>query len=78
MHKERLIILIAVIAVVAGFLYWYFVFRVNAPLESPLAEEPASLGGQIGAEAQNPIRDDLPTFAPDVNPIDGLYKNPFE
>ena len=81
MHKERLIILVAVIVLAAGFAYWYFALREQpAVFETPVGEleGPASLGAQIAEEAQNPIKGEVPTVAPQVNPIEGLYKNPFE
>ncbi|MEK9180106.1 MAG: hypothetical protein AAB897_01705 [Patescibacteria group bacterium] len=80
-HKERLIILIAVLILLAGFAYWFFVLRGVSPvIETPVGEfdGPASLGAQLAEEAQNPLKNALPAVAPDVNPIEGLYKNPFE
>ena len=80
-HKERLIILIAVLILAAGFAYWYFALREKpADLTPPIGEleGPTSLGAQIAEEAQNPIKGNVPTVAPQVNPIGGLYKNPFE
>lgn len=80
-HKERLAIIIAILVLAAGFLYWYFALReraVTPPIETPAGAQPASLGEQLLEKAQNPIKGEVPELAPVTNPIEGLYKNPFE
>lgn len=80
-HKERLVILIAVLVLAAGFLYWYFALReqpVAPPIETEEGAQPASLGEQLLEKAQNPIKGEVPKLDPVTNPIEGLYKNPFK
>ena len=82
---ELILIVVAVAVVVALFGYWYFVMRIGEapppaaePSVAPLAE-PSSLGETIYEQAQNPIQNEIPAADnPTVNPIEGVYKNPFE
>ncbi|MBI4087631.1 MAG: hypothetical protein HY434_02260 [Candidatus Liptonbacteria bacterium] len=79
MSKRNLVVLIVVVAVVAGALYWYFVMNKGAfvaPEEA--APAPQTLGGDIYEKSQNPIQDKVPTLDPVANPVQGLYKNPFQ
>lgn len=82
MHKEKLLILAAVLVLAAGFAYWYFVMREQAvvlpPIETEEGAQPASLGEQLLEEAQNPLKGEVPELKPVVNPVEGLYKNPFD
>lgn len=83
MHKEKLLILVAVLVVLAGFAYWYFALRgaATAPGEEVgLSDESEtqSLGVQLLEKAQNPVKDTVPQLKSTVNPLEGLYKNPFE
>ena len=87
--KERVIILIAVVLTVAGFVYWYF---NRANFASPVAPQvpvvptstatyphgAQSLGEKIYENSQNPIGSKIPSLNPVTNPLDGAYKNPFE
>lgn len=69
----------------AGYFAWrsYESAKVTstAPV-TPLTEEEASradLGSSLLEKAQNPIQDKLPeTVAPVPNPIQDIYKNPFQ
>ena len=64
---------IAVILAVAGFFYWK---KYYTPPPQEAAETQASttdLGSELYGQANNPIQGELPE-----NPIEGVYKNPFE
>lgn len=63
---------IAVILAVAGFFYWKSYYT---PLPAEEGGEAAStdLGSEIYGEVNNPIQGELPD-----NPLEGVYKNPFE
>jgi hypothetical protein len=87
--------IIFILAVAVAYLAWYVNGRPqtppaapSAPVLAPVAKEAvpaaspeaqASLGGDIYAQTQNPVKDKIPeTIAPVSNPIDGAYKNPFQ
>ena len=87
-NKQKLIILIAVVIVLAIAVFWYISLRnaptVTAPTEpaaappAPAVTSPPSLGTKIYEQSQNPIEDKVPEpNSPTVNPIEGTYKNPF-
>ena len=63
---------IAVILAVAGFFYWknYYTPPVEEAAET---EKSTDLGSELYREANNPIEGELPG-----NPLEGVYKNPFE
>ena len=74
------------IGLILGAVYWYWQSqKIETPLP-PVVEPPAAaaienpdLGSGLLEKAQNPIKDQLPeTVAPVPNPLEGLYKNPFE
>lgn len=83
MHKEKLLILIAVLIAVGLFLYWYLALR---PLKPPVVEPPIGkaiespdLGSELFEKASNPVSGRLPdTVAPIPSPLGGAYQNPFE
>lgn len=69
---------VAVILAVAGFFYWKNYYKPPPPKETGTAEE-TSLGGEIYTQVTNPVSDKLPaTTAPVPNPLEGVYKNPFQ
>ncbi len=85
MSKEKFVIIIAVIVLV-GALYWYlfikkgsfsFPLKTSQPTTQPAAQ-PQTLGGKIYEGAKNPIQNKVPTLSPVANPVQGLYKNPFQ
>lgn len=87
MHKEKLIILVVALVVLAGFLYWFFALRGEVAVPEPeevqevgLSDESEtkSLGEQLLEKAQNPVKGAVPELETVVNPVEGLYKNPFE
>ena len=82
MHKEKILIIVAVLVILTGFAYWYFALRELAailpPVETEEGAQPASLGEQLLEEAQNPLKGEVPELKPVVNPVEGLYENPFE
>lgn len=75
----RVIIAIAILAVVAIAGFWLWQKQLSAV---PRGEEPPkSLGGQIFEQAANPVKEKLPETNPfneaETNPLDAVYKNPF-
>lgn len=79
------IILVIVIAVGATFIVWYTQFfrsvsRMMSQGPMPVAAPRGNdLGTTLYEQSQNPIKEKLPrTTATAPNPIEGLYKNPFE
>ena len=45
---------------------------------SPFVQGGGSFGAQVFDESQNPIANKVPTVIPQTNPIQDVYKNPFE
>ena len=81
------VIVIVVVAVIVAAALWYAKFyqkpkQAAAPAQGfgPAVNAPTStLGAQLYQKANNPIQDKLPaTVAPVPNPIQNVYKNPFE
>lgn len=90
LNKKPIFIALAVVLAVAGLSLAWQMKRFYAP-ETPAYVPPAqpqqvqtetpkdSLGSEIYENASNPINNTLPkTVAPTPNPIEGVYKNPFE
>lgn len=79
MEKRALVVIvIAVVLAIAGFFYWKNSYTPPAE-ESATAEESADLGSELYRQASNPVEDRLPgTTAPAPNPLQNIYKNPFE
>ena len=83
-NKPLIIGLVVVIAAGAVFLVRYF--KSQPAAEAPQEENTAAnapqgndLGTELYAKSNNPIAEKLPeTAAPVANPIEGMYKNPFE
>jgi hypothetical protein len=82
-------IVVALVIAAAGFLYYWYLVRTSAlPRGAPLSQEtpsvpaeaaPADLGSKLYEKAANPVAGELPeTLAPVPNPVEGIYKNPFE
>ena len=89
--KLPMIIAIIVVVIVAVAIFYYYVLSrrpVAPPPVLPVAETqpPAGasiakpdLGSTLYEDAKNPISKKLPaSAAPVSNPIQGIYKNPFE
>lgn len=83
-NKNMLMIVGAVIALAVIGLLIFFLGRGRQTAPSPAltGQTPGtqSLGAQIFEQAQNPIKDKLPSTNPieSANPIQGIYQNPFE
>ena len=83
--KSVLLLVIAALIIFAG-IHWYFRsenfgFDVKIPPKTaPVSSgASASLGENILNHAQNPIQNKVPDTNPiNTNPVEGLYKNPFE
>jgi hypothetical protein len=68
-------IVIVVIIVAAGFWYW------SKSKQAPSSEEGSSLGSEIFDRTQSPLEGQVPDANPfknQKNPLDSIYKNPFE
>ena len=87
--KSRKLILgfiIFLVALGASAAYWFYFRSEEAiapqePVSSAVSDESedAALGETLYEQTQNPIGDKLPeTVAPVANPVEDLYKNPFE
>lgn len=69
---------VAVILTVAGFFYWKNYYAPPTE-EAPTAEQSTDLGSEVYRKATNPVSDKLPeTTAPTPNPLQNIYKNPFQ
>ncbi len=76
--KALVVIVVAVILAVAGFFYWKNSYTPPAKEAAP-AEKNADLGSELYRQANNPVENKLPeTAAPAPNPLQNIYKNPFE
>lgn len=66
---------ILVIVLIAAGVWYAMQTQRGAP-----AQTAPPLGAQLYDRAQNPLKDQLPEtnpFAPEVNPLDEIYANPF-
>ncbi len=84
------IILLVIVVLVLVAVVWYLKFYQAPPKSLPITTPSASLnpaitsptstlGGQIYQQTQNPIQNKLPgTVAPVPNPLQKVYKNPFD
>ena len=79
---KLIVIPVIVVIIVAVALYLYFSVKKSPGAPPPAAPQtadgPETLGGKIYEGASNPIQDKVPTVNPVTNPVEGLYKNPFE
>ena len=83
MIKTKLVIVPIVVVVVAAVAFYLYLSVKKSPVVStPTTPQPTAqtetLGGKIYEGASNPIQDKVPTVNPVTNPVQGLYKNPFE
>ncbi|MBI3088843.1 MAG: hypothetical protein HYY99_01130 [Candidatus Colwellbacteria bacterium] len=78
MEKKALVaVIVAVVLAIAGFFYWKNYYKPPPKEQGETTE--ASLGGEIYTKATNPVAGELPeTTAPAPNPLQNIYKNPFE
>jgi len=84
--KTKIVIVAAVVIVLLGAVLWYTQRGGEAPAPAPTTggapvEEapPADLGTELYEKAANPVSGKLPeTVSPVPNPLEGVYKNPFE
>lgn len=76
------LILLLIIAAVLAAGWWFFMKPDDAgapPLGATPATENPSLGGEVYAQTQNPLADKLPETSASVpNPVEDIYKNPFD
>ena len=70
------------IVVLIGIGVWYFQMKNASEIPGAIPREEASLGAQLFEESANPVKENLPETNPfeqvNTNPIDKIYKNPFE
>ena len=79
-------LLLAAVMLVASFFYLYgewWSTETYSPVVPLLIKKapppPPNLGTELYDKAQNPVKGKIPDTVPTVtNPIDGVYKNPFE
>lgn len=76
-NKKFLIIVVTLILllVIGGVGFWYWSKNKQTPKETP------TLGGQIFDKTQNQLQGQVPDtnpFKDQKNPLDTIYKNPFE
>ncbi len=77
-------IAVAVLVLLLGAGYWYFLGRGKpaapaVPAGDSAAALSSDLGGNLFEQASNPVQNKLPdTVTPVANPLEGAYKNPFE
>jgi len=76
-NKQKIIIIVvaAVLVVAAGIGFWFWSKSKQTPKETP------TLGGQIFDKTQNKLQGHVPNtnpFKDQKNPLDAIYKNPFE
>jgi len=70
-------VVIALIIIIA-LLGWYF-YSVNVGEQvTESGEEVTGLGAELFDDVDNPIENQIPTVQTTVNPIEEIYKNPFE
>ena len=75
MNSKRIILIVILLVAVAAGGFWYWSSR-QAP-----SEEGSSLGSEIFDKTQNQLEGQVPDanpFKDQKNPLDSIYKNPFE
>lgn len=83
MKPKQLYYIGIAVVVLVGFVFWYFQIRKATPeIPGAIPRQDASLGAQLFEEAANPVNKKLPETNPfeaaETNPLDKIYKNPFE
>ena len=66
---------VVAIVVIASLVFWYWSKNKQAPKETP------TLGSEIFDKTQNQLQGQVPDanpFKDQKNPLDVIYKNPFE
>ena len=87
-ENTKFFIAVGIAIAVLAIAVFSYLKLFTAPKIEPIApvakersspETEASLGANIYTEANNPIKDKIPeSQSPAVNPIEGVYQNPFE
>lgn len=77
------IVIVAAIVIAIGATIWYFGARRTKTPQQPNAGisnvSSSTLGGTLYEKTNNPIQNKLPnTVAPMPNPLQNVYKNPFQ
>ncbi|NQV93480.1 hypothetical protein HQ403_03235 [Candidatus Kaiserbacteria bacterium] len=67
---------ILIIATLVGW-YFYSIKSDSLPV-SESGEAQTSLGSELFDTIDNPVEDQIPSVPTSVNPLDEIYKNPFE
>jgi len=82
--SQKKILLIAssiAIIIITGLFIWYYLQSQKSKEEEtnlPNNETSQDLGSQLFEEVNNPVRGAIPSTNPVVNPVEDIYKNPFE
>ncbi len=86
--KESLIVassLLVIVAMIVGIIWYMQPFvgqrATTRPESTAQVEAVPTLGGAISVKLENPTAGEYPEtnpFREDTNPLEGVYKNPFE
>ncbi len=78
--KTIIIAVAMVLIIVAGAGFWYW-SKQDSPVPSSQTKEAPTLGSEIFDKTQNQLQGQVPDtnpFKDQKNPLDVMYKNPFE
>lgn len=83
--KILTIVMVVVALIIAATIYFYLIANENKNPAQPLTSKSnapvksSGLGATLYEKTQNPIQGALPkTATPVVNPLNSVYKNPFQ
>lgn len=77
--KALVVVVVAVVLASAGFFYWKTSYKPPVREAAPTGVAGTDLGSELYRQATNPVSDKLPeTTAPTPNPLQNIYKNPFQ
>ena len=77
MNSRMIILIVVLVAAIAAGGFWYW----SKNKQAPSSQEAPSLGSEIFDKTQNPLEGQVPDanpFKDQKNPLDTIYKNPFE
>jgi hypothetical protein len=88
MSKVKLAIITVAACIVAAVLFYLYLALKSGPAfpgpktskstPAQAGTAPQTLGGPSYEQVANPIRNKVPSLNPVANPVQGLYKNPFQ
>ena len=74
-------VIVGAFIIIAALVGWYFYSSKGIQEEDQVTtseEQSTGLGAELFEDVNNPIEDQIPTVQTTVNPIENIYKNPFE